>query len=88
MKKIVNGKEELLSSSEMAEFDQKEIDHKIEVLERAKQLYKELRKAEYPSTEDLVVALWEKVAENNPTPFDDLQSKRVAIKAKYPNPTK
>lgn len=43
-----------------------------------------LRKPEYPSTDELVVALWEKVIENRPEAAVALQAKREAVKAKYP----
>ena len=42
--------------------------------------YIELRKAEYPSIEELVVALWEK----DEAAIAELESKRQAVKAKYP----
>lgn len=44
----------------------------------------DLRKAEYPSIESLVVALWEKVVENRDDAANSLQAQREAIKAKYP----
>ena len=53
-------------------------------IERVK--YLELRKREYPSTEEMVVALWEKLIENRDSSVDSIQAKRIAIKAKYPKP--
>ena len=44
----------------------------------------ELRRAEFPSEHDLIVALWEKVVEDRPEASDILQAKRVATKEKYP----
>lgn len=49
--------------------------------------YTELRRAEYPSADELIVALWEKVVEGRPEAAADLQTKREAIKAKYPKPS-
>ena len=48
--------------------------------------YEELRRAEYPSTDELVVALWEKVVEGRSATADVLQAKRETVKAKYPKP--
>ncbi len=48
--------------------------------------YKDLRKREYPLLNDLVVALWEKVVENDSVAADALQALRVAVKTKYPKP--
>ena len=45
--------------------------------------YKEKRRAEYPSIEDVTVALAEK-AEGDSTMWDEITVKRQAIKAKYP----
>ena len=46
--------------------------------------YKELRVKEYPSTDELIVALWELVVENRPEASNLLQAKRELIKLKYP----
>ena len=48
------------------------------------QEYARNRKAEYPTTEELVLALWEAVIEERMASSIDLQSKRTAIKEKYP----
>lgn len=48
----------------------------------------EKRQAEYPSLNEMVVALWEKVMENRPESADVLQAKRVEVKLKYPKPIK
>lgn len=42
------------------------------------------RKREYPTTDELIVALWESVVENDDTALNDLQAKRQLIKQKYP----
>ena len=48
--------------------------------------YQRDRKAEYPSMDELVVALWEAVIEERMASSIDLQGKRIAIKDKYPKP--
>ena len=48
------------------------------------QEYARNRKAEYPTTDELVVALWEAVIEERMASSIDLQGKRTAIKKKYP----
>ncbi len=48
--------------------------------------YQRLRKSEYPSIEDMVPALWERVVEGRPEYSDSLEEERQAIKAKYPKP--
>jgi len=52
--------------------------------ERDSQEYARNRKAEYPTTDELVVALWEAVIEERMASSIDLQGKRTAIKEKYP----
>ena len=42
------------------------------------------RKAEYPSIDELVVALWEGVVEERMAAVTSLEGKRQAVKAKYP----
>lgn len=46
--------------------------------------YQRDRKAEYPSIEELVVALWENVVEERAASVISLESTRQAIKNKYP----
>ena len=46
--------------------------------------YDELRKREYPSIDELVVALWEGVVEERMAAVTSLEGKRQAVKAKYP----
>lgn len=46
--------------------------------------YQRNRKAEYPSLDELIVALWESVVEERLAPAIELQAKRQAIKNKYP----
>jgi hypothetical protein len=46
--------------------------------------YAEKRKAEYPSIDDITVALWEGVVEERMAAVTQLEIKRQAVKAKYP----
>ena len=46
--------------------------------------YERLRKAEYPSTDDLIVALWENVIEERAASVIELEAKRQDVKTKYP----
>ena len=48
--------------------------------------YARNRQAEYPSIDELVVAMWEGVVEERMASSIDLQGKRTAIKDKYPKP--
>ena len=42
------------------------------------------RKAEYPSIDELIVALWEGVVEERMAAVTKLEGKRQAVKTKYP----
>jgi hypothetical protein len=46
--------------------------------------YADKRKAEYPSIDELVVALWEGVVEERMAAVTSLEGKRQAVKTKYP----
>ena len=48
--------------------------------------YKKHRAAEYPSIEEVVVALREAVGENRPEALQLVMSKVLAVKAKHPKP--
>ena len=48
------------------------------------QEYARNRQAEYPSINDLIVALWENVVEERAASVIALETKRQAIKTKYP----
>lgn len=45
------------------------------------------RKSEYPTIDELTVALWEKIVENRPESADALEIKRQAIKEKIQKPS-
>ena len=46
--------------------------------------YSRKREAEYPSTDELIVALWEGVVEERMAAVTKLEAKRQAVKLKYP----
>jgi|TARA_R100001530_G_scaffold46776_2_gene35169 hypothetical protein len=46
--------------------------------------YDEKRKAEYPSIDELIVALWEGVVEERMASVTALEAARQAVKTKYP----
>jgi len=48
--------------------------------------YKEQRTEEYPSINDLIVALWENVVEERASAVISLEAARQAVKTKYPKP--
>ena len=48
------------------------------------QEYARKRQAEYPSIDELIVALWENVVEERAASVIELEAKRQDIKAKYP----
>ena len=48
------------------------------------QEYARKRKEEYPSIDELVVALWEGVVEERMAAVTQLEAKRQAVKLKYP----
>ena len=50
------------------------------------QEYARNRQAEYPSINDLIVALWENVVEERASAVVSLEAVRQAVKAKYPKP--
>ena len=48
--------------------------------------YAEKRQAEYPSIDELIVALWEGVVEERMASVTALEGLRQAVKAKHPKP--
>ena len=48
--------------------------------------YQKDRKSEYPSINDLIVALWENVVEERASAVISLEADRQAVKTKYPKP--
>jgi hypothetical protein len=50
--------------------------------------YQRNRKKEYPSFDELLIALWEKDVEGRPEESVALEVKRQAVKQKYPKPVR
>ena len=75
----VGGKQVELSDAEkqiiVDEWNTPEVDNRT---------YDEKRKAEYPSLDELVVALWEGVVEERMASVTALEGLRQAVKTKYP----
>lgn len=61
-----------------------------ELLEDYTREYKDLRKKEYIekglTEESLIIALWEKVLEGKDSLANEIQTKRLEVKEKYPKP--
>ncbi|MDV7397782.1 hypothetical protein RZS08_40655, partial [Arthrospira platensis SPKY1] len=76
----VIGKEAVVNEARKAEILQER-----EALKEANE-WLEKRLAEYPSHQDMIVALWEKVVEGREESASEIQAKRVEIKQKYPKP--
>lgn len=68
--------------SELSELEKTELFGQLEAvkIEVDKTLYIEKRKQEYPSTEELIVAMWE----GDQATIDSIEATRQAIKIKYP----
>ncbi len=71
-----------------AQPSQSEIDEEIVRLQAAHdaQEYARNRQAEYPSIDELIVALWEGVVEERMASVTALEGLRQAVKDKYPKP--
>ena len=74
------------SASQQPSVDEIEAAHAGWQAEQDATQYQRDRKAEYPSMDELVVALWEAVIEERMASSIDLQGKRTAVKDKYPKP--
>ena len=68
--------------------DQSLVDTEVARLqaEQDAQAYARNRQAEYPSIDDLIVALWENVVEERASAVVSLEADRQAVKTKYPKP--
>ena len=73
-------------SPDVSQPSQADIDAKIVELEAewTAQEYSRNRQAEYPSINELIVALWENVVEERAASVIELESLRQAVKARYP----
>ena len=75
-------------SPEVTQPTQEEIDTEVARLqaEYDAQEYARNRQEEYPSIDELIVALWENVVEERASAVVSLEAKRQAVKTKYPKP--
>ena len=81
--KMVNGVVIAFTAEEEAVRDAEEAQRAVEkAAHDADHTWK--RKAEYPSVDELVVALWEGVVEERMAAVTKLEGKRQAVKTKYP----
>jgi len=81
--KMVNGERVQFTSEEETARDAEEAQAAVEkAAHDADHTWK--RKAEYPSIDDITVALWEGVVEERMAAVTQLEIKRQAVKAKYP----
>lgn len=84
--KMVNGKPVLLTEEEKALALAKAERRRLKDIEELSSSYKQLREKEYPSIENLIVALWEYIVEGDPTEKEILQAKRLLVKQRHPKP--
>ena len=75
-----------ISASPQPSVDDIEAAHTEWQAEQDSTQYQRNRQAEYPSMDEIVVALWEAVIEERMASSIDLQGKRTAVKDKYPKP--
>lgn len=83
---LVNGKQVVPSDDDIADMVQRAKDHAAQMEADKATEYQRLRAAEYPSIEEVVVALREYIGENRPEALQDVEAKVQAVKAKYPKP--
>jgi hypothetical protein len=84
-----NGKEHIYANLVIRSDDEKPTQEWIEAeLKRRQDAYDNdyarKRKEEYPSVDELIVALWEGVVEERMAAVTSLEGKRQAVKTKYP----
>ncbi len=82
--KIVDGLPIELTGNELSEIEAREAEWNAHLAEEAKTQYQRDRQAEYPSIDQLVVALWEGVVEERMASVTALEGLRQAVKIKYP----
>ena len=84
--KIVDGVEVKLTADELSKIETAEAEWDAHLAEEAKTQYQRDRQAEYPSIDELIVALWEGVVEERMASVTALEGLRQAVKTKYPKP--
>lgn len=85
MFKIVNGIEIPLNEDEILEFEKREAEHAQKIEYFLSIAYQGRRREEYPSVDELVVALIER-EEGRPEALNALMLRRQQIKNKHPKP--
>ena len=85
---IDDGKGAMDANGNSVMLDQIKVDAEAVRLQAARdaQEYARNRQAEYPSIDDLIVALWENVVEERASAVISLEADRQAVKTKYPKP--
>lgn len=83
--KMVDGVKYDLTPEEIEQVMQDRAEAALRQKEKEKTLYQDLRRREYPTIEELTVALIEK-EEGRPQALEELIIKRAEIKVKYPKP--
>lgn len=75
-------------SDDLQQPTEEAIQAKLKELEKqyADKEYQRKRLEEYPNTNDLIVALWEKVVEGRSESADALEVKRQEVKTAHPKP--
>ena len=81
---MVDGRQVVPSEEEIADMVQRAKDHAAQMEADKATEYQRLRAAEYPSIEEVVVALREYIGENRPEALQAIEVKVQAVKAKYP----
>jgi len=85
---VDDGKGAMDANGDPVDLDQAAVDTETARLqtEYDAQEYARNRQAEYPSLDDLIVALWEGVVEERMASVTALEALRQAVKTKYPKP--
>ena len=85
---IDDGKGAMDANGNSVAREQSKVDAEVARLkaEYDSQEYARNRRAEYPSINDLIVALWENVVEERASAVVSLEADRQAVKTKYPKP--
>ena len=84
--KIFDGLPIELTGNELSEIEAREAEWNAHLAEEAKTQYQRDRQSEYPSIDELVVALWEGVVEERMASVTALEGLRQAVKTKHPKP--
>ena len=83
---MVNGVELPMTEADLAQIELDEAAYIVEQAALALVAYKEKRRQEYPSIEEVTVAMMEDQLEGRPEALLEIQELRAAIKLKYPKP--